>query len=113
MSGLTNFATWAPLRTAFLSAITPEECQTTAYACALELRTTSVRRRTCVGYDAPTAGSSLTVVSYEPAIDCCALCGNAWVAAVSCMHKWLIVLECKVLMSTINFPQKLTTCSQQ
>ena len=57
MSDFTNLVCEPSFAQAFLSAITPEEYQTTAYTCAPELRTTSVRRRTCVGYDAPTAGS--------------------------------------------------------
>ena len=51
-------------------------------------------------------------VSHEPAIDCCALCGDEWMAAVSYMQQWTIFLECKVLMSTINILEKLATCSQ-
>ena len=57
MSDFTYYAHQPSFAQAFLSAITPEEYQTTAYACAPEFRTTSVRRRTCVSYDAPTAGS--------------------------------------------------------
>ena len=43
MSDFTYHAHQPSFAQAFLSAITPEEHQTTAYACAPEFRTTSVR----------------------------------------------------------------------
>ena len=103
---------WAPEPTAFLSATTFSGNQTGACAHALEFRSTSLRRRTIRVYDAPIAGSSLTMVSYELAINCCALCTAVEVTAVVCMQWVVIFLECKVLMSTIKSLKKFVTCPQ-
>ncbi len=51
-------------------------------------------------------------MSYEPAIDCCALCAAVGVTAVGYMQQSVMFLECKVLMSTIKPPQKFVTCPQ-
>ena len=37
-------------------------------------------------------------MSYEPAIDCCALCAAVGVTAVGYMQQSVMFLECKVLM---------------
>ena len=82
MSDLTNCVCGPPPRTAFISASAFSGVQATACGLPPELRTTSVRRRTCDGYVAPIAGPWLAAVPHGPAIGCCALCAAVGVAAV-------------------------------